>query len=212
MAGWGEGPEWDKVYGFFEKGNQWTLQQLVKKFANPQGTPPARPSPMSLLARFVGGEWVHENVRDGKTFRARNSYTHGPDGISLIGNGWLGDADGMHHHGSIQVWSDPITGAVRFHNIDEHGALASGEITLEGDSTAVWDWAVTSPGGKKTTYRVKTILESPDKYRFVLFHRPDGGPEKQLVEVPYARVAQAPEAFLKMKARNQPAAGSASAR
>ncbi len=30
MIGWGTGPDWDKTYKFFEKGNEWTYLQLLK--------------------------------------------------------------------------------------------------------------------------------------------------------------------------------------
>jgi len=33
MLGWGQGPDWDKTYGFFEWGNAYTLGQLYKRFA-----------------------------------------------------------------------------------------------------------------------------------------------------------------------------------
>jgi len=33
MVGWGTGPEWDKTYGFFAKGNAWCYEQLVKSFS-----------------------------------------------------------------------------------------------------------------------------------------------------------------------------------
>ena len=32
MIGWGTGPEWDKVYGFFARGNAWTYEQLTKLY------------------------------------------------------------------------------------------------------------------------------------------------------------------------------------
>ena len=32
MAGWGYGKEWDETYQFFEKGNKWTFQELLKCF------------------------------------------------------------------------------------------------------------------------------------------------------------------------------------
>ena len=35
MMGWGQGPEWDRSYAFFEKGNAWEMEQLVKHFAKP---------------------------------------------------------------------------------------------------------------------------------------------------------------------------------
>ncbi|MGB2867382.1 MAG: SRPBCC domain-containing protein [Bacteroidota bacterium] len=30
MIGWGSGPEWDKTYEFFRRGNEWTCKRLVK--------------------------------------------------------------------------------------------------------------------------------------------------------------------------------------
>lgn len=32
MIGWGKGPEWDKTYDFFVKGNEWTYKELLKLF------------------------------------------------------------------------------------------------------------------------------------------------------------------------------------
>lgn len=32
MVGWGNGPDWDKTYGFFERGNTWTYEELLKLF------------------------------------------------------------------------------------------------------------------------------------------------------------------------------------
>jgi uncharacterized protein YndB with AHSA1/START domain len=34
MVGWGQGADWDKTYGFFEKGNDWTFKELLKVFQN----------------------------------------------------------------------------------------------------------------------------------------------------------------------------------
>ena len=31
MIGWGSGKEWDQTYSFFEKGNQWSYEQLLRK-------------------------------------------------------------------------------------------------------------------------------------------------------------------------------------
>jgi len=33
MIGWGNGPEWDKTYEFFARGNLWSYQQIGKLFA-----------------------------------------------------------------------------------------------------------------------------------------------------------------------------------
>jgi hypothetical protein len=32
MVGWGKGEEWDKTYGFFERGNIWTFEEMLKLF------------------------------------------------------------------------------------------------------------------------------------------------------------------------------------
>ncbi len=32
MIGWGKGPEWEKTYNFFVRGNEWTARNLVKVF------------------------------------------------------------------------------------------------------------------------------------------------------------------------------------
>jgi hypothetical protein len=32
MLGWGQGASWDKVYSFFEKGNDWTYNEILKLF------------------------------------------------------------------------------------------------------------------------------------------------------------------------------------
>ncbi len=34
MIGWGKGKEWDETYSFFEKGNKWSYQQLLKRLKN----------------------------------------------------------------------------------------------------------------------------------------------------------------------------------
>ena len=32
VTGWGNGSDWDKVYSFFEQGNSWTYNELLKNF------------------------------------------------------------------------------------------------------------------------------------------------------------------------------------
>jgi hypothetical protein len=32
MIGWGQGDNWNKAYSFFERGNDWTFQQILKLF------------------------------------------------------------------------------------------------------------------------------------------------------------------------------------
>ena len=80
MLGWGTGPEWDKTYDFFAKGNDWSLKQLVNCLAGPPGA--AAPSasvalavaggagaPSSKLApmAFLAGQCWRGTMPDGKT-------------------------------------------------------------------------------------------------------------------------------------------------
>jgi hypothetical protein len=32
MIGWGTGPDWNKTYAFFARGNAWTYNQLIKLY------------------------------------------------------------------------------------------------------------------------------------------------------------------------------------
>ena len=32
MVGWGQGKDWDEAYAFFERGNKWTFQKLLRSF------------------------------------------------------------------------------------------------------------------------------------------------------------------------------------
>ena len=32
MVGWGKGEDWDKTYGFFERGNIWTFEEMLKLY------------------------------------------------------------------------------------------------------------------------------------------------------------------------------------
>lgn len=32
MIGWGKGSHWDKVFGFFERGNEWTFKEILKVY------------------------------------------------------------------------------------------------------------------------------------------------------------------------------------
>ncbi len=42
MMGWGEGPAWDDSFLFFQKGNDWEMQQLRKHFSPPSSCEPSK--------------------------------------------------------------------------------------------------------------------------------------------------------------------------
>jgi uncharacterized protein YndB with AHSA1/START domain len=81
MLGWGTGPEWDKTYDFFAKGNDWSIKQLVNclnaaplaapaRDAGPVPLPPAAPgapSPRLMPIAFLAGQCWRGTMPDGKT-------------------------------------------------------------------------------------------------------------------------------------------------
>jgi len=79
MLGWGMGPEWDKTYDFFARGNDWSLKQLVNCLAGPPGAATAAsvapaaaggagaPSPKLAPMAFLAGECWRGTMPDGKT-------------------------------------------------------------------------------------------------------------------------------------------------
>lgn len=212
--GYGEGPEWDDIYGKFKAGNQWSLDKLRERFAP---SIPANPSDaddvLKMLGSMIGGHWVHESKpSEQSVFRSRVVMEAGPDGKSIISKGWLGDARGMVPHGATQVWREPATsadatpGPVRFQSIDENGAVARGEIHSTAPGQIEWDWLATQLDGRTTRYHVTMKLHDPDHYHFILRLPKQSSieEERELVNIMYARVYELPAAFTKMKPDPQP--------
>ena len=195
-CGYKTGGAWDQMRAYFDEGNAWTYEQLRKKFAahNNDDKPTDAQTVVRLLSRLVDGEWIHESESpDGGVFRVRNVLQHGPDGQSIVGQGWLGNADGMHPHGSTQVYLDPLSQQVRFFNINEHGAIAEGAITLVDEQTVEWDWRTR---GTKEAYSVLMKFTGSDTYEFTLRLRTENDELQQLVQISYDRVEKAPKRFL----------------
>ncbi len=148
---------------------------------------------LDRLRGLAGGEWIHEATRpDGSSFRVRNVIEPGPDGHSLLTRGWLGGDGGMVYHSLTQIWQvpggDPDAGSdsagVRFQNLNEQGAVATGEIRLVGPDTLLWDWHTTAQDGTRTHYLVYTELQGHDRYRMTMF---EAGAETPLVEATFER-------------------------
>ena len=194
-CGYKSGGAWDEMRAFFDQGNAWTYEQLAKKFADQSSDDDGDAHQvLQLLSQLVGGEWIHESeTPDGGVFRVRNVLRHGPDGTSIVGTGWLGNADGMHPHGSTQVYHDPLSQQVRFFNIDENGAIAEGAITLVDDKTVEWDWRIR---GTDEAYNVLMSFIGKDNYMFTLRAPNNDGELEQLVQITYDRVEQPPKRFL----------------
>ncbi len=206
--GWGEGPEWDMLYGFFRQGNAATLDGLRKKFdANAMTDDPARV--MALLGKLAGGEWIHQATPpgspEGTLFLVRNIIEHGPDNKSLVMRGWLGNQHGMSPHSACLVWLEPgdaASGApeeVRFRNIDEGSGVVAGSIRLIGCDSVEWDWVRTAPGGERSRFRVTTAFIADDMYDMKIDRIADDGTISTMVQAEFTHVEKAPQAFLKMR-------------
>jgi uncharacterized protein (TIGR03067 family) len=60
MLGWGSGPEWDKAYEFFRRGNEWTFKQMITAI---QGESPTMDGIwMALDAELSGKKFPKEVV------------------------------------------------------------------------------------------------------------------------------------------------------
>ncbi len=203
-CGWGDGAEWDEAEKFFQAGNKLTLEKLRKRFAD-DGAAERSAEIMRLLGSLVGGEWIHESTRpEGGLFRVRSVYAKGPDGESVVAQGYLGDAEGMTPHGAFHAWREPCVaadGGVRFQNIDENGSVSRGEITLPEPKHLVYDWKLQSREGRTANFAVDLRVTGPDEYRFTL-HRVEGEKRTQMVDIVFRRVAEAPEAFRKVRSRS----------
>jgi uncharacterized protein YndB with AHSA1/START domain len=205
--GYGEGPGWDDIYNKFKWGNGYTLQKLQERFA-PLDQPAVANDPqrvMELLGKLVGGEWIHDGqAPDGSMFLVRHISQRGPDGVSIISNGMLGDAEGMTPHQSTQIYrvggsSADAPQRVVFHAIDEHSAVSAGDIVLINDQTVQWNWNLHALEGKQAAFRVRMKFADDDHYQFSLFMKNDEGEWNEMVDANFERVSEAPEKFRKLK-------------
>lgn len=200
--GWGEGPEWDDLYAFFEVGNQQVLNLLKSRF---DGTREHDADAiLALLGRLVGGEWIHESERGGGVFRVRNIAERGGDGVSLMTRSWLGTAEGMYDHGRTIIYRAPKNegGGVRFLNINETGAVAQGPIRLVAPDRIEWEWTMTALDGARRMFRVTTTFgPDQDEHTFRLERREDDGTWREQIAISYVRVDEAPEWFQKLRIR-----------
>lgn len=153
----------------------------------------------SLLQRMTGGEWIHETrTDDGGAFRVRSLLKAGPGGKSVHFQGWLGNQTGMYMHATGVAWREP-DGTVRYVNMDEKGARASGRLLSPRDEVVVWEWNVTSAQGDESRYLVESEFDGPDQYRGVISTVAADGAKQAMVDVVYRRVAEAAVEFRRLR-------------
>lgn len=176
MCGWQSGPEWDKAYAFFERGNAWTLEQIKKKFS--AEAPKADPWPR--LRSLIGGAWVGDRVEDGAvSFRVVNRGAAGPGDRTLVFTGRMGPPDKLRYHAQVQVWRGE-DGRVRLHCIDEEGRAFTGRITARSADHLIWSWQQVD-GAQRFDTEMRFLDEH--RYRFEYFKLTDGERESAMTAV-----------------------------
>lgn len=195
--GYGVGPEWDKAYEFFDKGNAWTLEKMKKAFGRESAEAETKRA-FELLRSIAGSSWIHESTKpDGSLFRARADVRELGRGAFVAIDGWLGDKNGMTPHAHSVYGLDPASGGLRFWQFVEGGTLAQGSVRLEGENRLVSDWNLTTPDGSVRTLPIEIVVEGKDAWRFKAYAdaatAESGG--KPMLDVPYTRVATLPPGF-----------------
>lgn len=186
--GYRDTPDSEAMYKFFERGNEWVLQQLktaaeanskhdmaerdaeldqILADAAGDAKDPAS-STIDLLRRMAKGVWIHEGkAPDGSVFRVRNEIRPGPDRHSFVMTGWQDRGEGMKPHAETLAYrlSRQQGGGVAFICVDEHGAVAQGHITIDEDSsTLIWDWPVLTLDDARQYYRIETRFHGEHQY------------------------------------------------
>ncbi|MCW5769037.1 MAG: hypothetical protein KIT19_10160 [Phycisphaeraceae bacterium] len=94
----------DQAYAFFDKGNQWTLDEMKRKLGPGDEDGAAGVGGVMELLRSFEGDWVFETTGpNGKPFYGRTRFDAIVDGTWIGADGWLGGEDGMSPRAGWQV-------------------------------------------------------------------------------------------------------------
>lgn len=217
-VGYGEGEVWDQAYAFFDKGNQWTLDQMKQKLG--PGNEDGAARAMALLRTFEG-DWVFETKGpDGKTFLGRTRFDAIVDGTWIGADGWLGNDEGMSPHAHWVAGVNPATGMVEYTNYFEKGHIGTGHIEIVAPNTLGFEMVVYTAGGAREVVAGEGVASAPasPQKMYVEFERRSDDAfvsrmymgidrrtegAKPMMELPYTRVGVVPERYLKMKGQQQ---------
>lgn len=202
--GYGEGPEWDAAYAFFEAGNRWTLDQMKRRYEQQAPADPAAEArrTMQLLRSLSRGEWIHEHTReDGGVFRSRTRMTETLGGAFILSEGWLGDDRGMREHAVCLFGIDPESGQAMMWEYMEGGLTVRAPLTVKDDNTLVFDWVMHRPGDARTEMDAHIELLDDDRYRTTIYMERGQREraEKPFIDIVSRRVESPPAPFLVMK-------------
>ncbi len=196
MTGFADDEAGRAAYAFFVEGNAQTFDGVKAHLEHPDQAQRTERA-LELLGTLAGGEWIHEGeTPDGHAFLVRNVVRTGPDGRSLISNGWLGfGGAGMFDHGPTLVWLDP-DGVIRFNGVHETGATGSGTIRWISNDTVEWDWHEHTQSGERHRYAIGMTIPGGDRYTATMESVAKNGERTMFAEhLEYRRVEAAPERF-----------------
>ncbi|MBX3315570.1 MAG: SRPBCC domain-containing protein [Phycisphaeraceae bacterium] len=216
-VGYGEGEMWDQAYAFFDKGNQWTLDEMKRKLGPGDEDGAAGVGGVMELLRSFEGDWVFETTGpNGKPFYGRTRFDAIVDGTWIGADGWLGGEEGMSPHAHWVAGVNPATGMVEYTNYFEKGHIGTGHIALVAPNTLGFEMLVYTAGGAQEVEAGEGVASAPapPQKMYVEFEkksddafvsrmykgidrRTEGA--KPMMELPYTRVAAVPEKFLRVK-------------
>lgn len=207
-VGYGEGEMWDQAYAFFDKGNQWTLDQMKQKLGPGNEDGAAEVAAVMELLRSFEGDWVFETAGpDGKPFYGHTRFYGLVDGSWVGADGWLGDEEGMSPHAHWVAGVNPATGMVEYTNYFEKGHIGTGHIELVAPNTLGFEMVVYTAGGTATPQKMYIEFERRSDDEFIsrmymgIDRRTEGA--APMMELRYGRAAAVPERYLKMKGEQE---------
>lgn len=216
-VGYGEGEMWDQAYAFFDKGNQWTLDQMKQKLGPGDEDGAAEVAGVMELLRTFEGDWVFETTGpDGKVFLGHTRFYGLVDGNWVGADGWLGGEEGMSPHAHWVAGVNPATGMVEYVNYFEKGHIGTGHIEVVAPNTLGFEMMVHTAGGAREVEAGEGVASAPaspqkmyveferrsdDAFVSRMYRGIDRRTEgaKPMMELAYTRVAAVPERYLKMK-------------
>jgi uncharacterized protein YndB with AHSA1/START domain len=140
---YGEGADWDVVYGHFKGGNAYVLDKLKQRFA-PQAEASkttaadvATSTELAPLSRFVGGQWVINSPwADGRPLHARKIWSWALNGRFLTTETFVTKPDGseFQRYWVVYYW-DAKSKQIAYHEYTYDGGITSGTVIVKDDDT-----------------------------------------------------------------------------
>lgn len=177
--GWGEGPEWDKAYVYFDRAWALVLNNLKKHFDEVAAPAPPDPNPLAPFARLVGSDWIAKNMRV--------TYEWGLGKRSIRSHSFItgGGKDQLTYE-SFYAWH-PQKKAIVAHAYGGSGFEFEGTTMARADGLETV--FVANGAEKVTNYRETFTYPDEDSYHWTLY-RKDGDAWKQVIDATFRRVGK----------------------